>query len=133
MIPVPYSVMNDYIALLRNREIPPAHVEHYKKWLRYFFDLYAKYLDTDDKPQKVRLFLEKLRSKNQTPAQCQQAAHAISLYFEMQSMEKQSEKSVVGPISEPHQIAALETAPQDFNESSRCHIETALLPVQPFR
>ena len=64
MIPVPYSVMNDYIALLRNREIPPAHVEYYKKWLRYFYDLYAKYLDTDDKPQKVRLFLEKLRSKN---------------------------------------------------------------------
>ena len=33
-------------------------------------------------------------------------------------MEKQSEKSFVWPISEPHQIAALETAPQDFNESS---------------
>lgn len=38
MYPVPYSVMNDYVALLRIREIPPAHVEHYKKWLLYFYD-----------------------------------------------------------------------------------------------
>jgi len=88
MIPVPHSVMNDYIAILRSREIPLAHFEHYKKWLRYFYDFYSKYLDTNDKPEKVRLFLEKLRSKKQTPAQCQQAAHAISLYFEMQGQAR---------------------------------------------
>src|SRR6266571_8638216 len=73
MIPVPYSVMNDYGALLRVREISPAHVEHYKKWLRYFYDFSANYLDSGDKPEKVKLFLEKLRSKNQTPVQCQTA------------------------------------------------------------
>jgi hypothetical protein len=73
MIPVPNSVMNDYVAIIRRREIPPAQVEHYKKWLRHFYDFYAKYLDTDDKPEKVKLFLEKLWSKNQTPAQRQQA------------------------------------------------------------
>lgn len=68
MIPVPYSVMNDYVALLRIREIPPAHVEHYKKWLWYFYDFYVKYLDNDDKSEKIKLFLEKLRSKKQTLA-----------------------------------------------------------------
>jgi len=85
MIPVPLSVMNDYIAILRDRDISPGHVEYYKKWLRYFYDFSAKYLNTDEKTEKVKFFLEKLRSKQQTPAQCQQAAHAISLYFEMQS------------------------------------------------
>ncbi|NTW81517.1 MAG: hypothetical protein HGB32_15445 [Geobacteraceae bacterium] len=99
MIPVPYSVMNDYVAILLSREIPPAHVEHYKKWLRYFYDFYAKYLDTDDKSEKIKQFLEKLRSKKQTLAQCQQAAHAISLYFEMQSMERQLEKTADGSNS----------------------------------
>src|ERR1035437_9548223 len=106
MIPVPYSVMNDYVAILGNREIPDTHVEHYKKWLRYFYDFYAKYLDTDDKPEKVKLFLEKLRDKNQTPAQCQQAAHAISLYFEMQSLERRPENFLDEPNSVPQQISA---------------------------
>ncbi|MDD2271851.1 MAG: phage integrase N-terminal SAM-like domain-containing protein [Desulfuromonadaceae bacterium] len=117
MIPVPYSVMNDYVTLLRIREIPPAHVENYKKWLRYFYDFYAKYLDTDDKSEKIKLFLEKLRSKKQTLAQCQQAAHAISLYFEMQGMERQPEKTSDEPNSNPLQIAELETGPQVFNEN----------------
>lgn len=117
MIPVPHSVMNDYCALLGHREIPPANIEHYKKWLRYFYDFYAKYLDTDDKPEKVKLFLDKLRSKNQTPVQCQQAAHAISLYFEMQSLERQPQKPADVPHSEPHPIAEQKTAPQVFNEA----------------
>jgi len=108
--------MNDYVAILRSQEISPPHIEHYKKWLRYFYDFYAKYLDTDDKPQKVRLFLEKLRSKNQTPVQCQQAAHAISLYFEMQGMERPPEKTADAPNSEPYQIAERETVPQVFDE-----------------
>jgi len=116
MIPVPYSVMNNYVAILGSREIPPAHVEHYKKWLRYFYDFYAKYLGTDDNSKKTKLFLEKLRSKKQTPAQCQQAAHAISLYFEMQSMERQPAKTADEPNSKPHQIAERETVPQVFNE-----------------
>ncbi|MDA8431326.1 MAG: integron integrase [Geobacteraceae bacterium] len=116
MIPVPFSVMDDYVAILMSHEIPPAHIEHYKKWFRYFYDFYEKYLDTDDKPEKIKLFLGKLRSKNQTPEQCQQASHAIALYFEMQNLERQSEKSADGPNSEPHQIAEQECALQVINE-----------------
>lgn len=115
MISVPQSVMNDYIAILRSREIPPTHVEYYKKWLRYFYDFYAKYLDTDDKPEKVKLFLEKLRSKNQTPVQCQQAAHAISLYFEMQCIER-LKTSDDEPGSQPYKISEKKTVPQVINE-----------------
>lgn len=116
MIPVPYSVMNDFVAILRNREIPPPQVEHYKKWLRYFYDFSVKYLGTDNKPEKVKLFLEKLRSKNQTLAQCQQAAHAIALYFEMQSLERRPEKSADESNSVPQQIAEQETVHRVSNE-----------------
>lgn len=91
MVPVPRDIMNEYVGILSRREIPTAEFEHYKKWMRYFYDFYDKYLDTDDKPEKVKLFLEKLRSKGQTPYQCQQAAHAVSLYFEMQSQANQAE------------------------------------------
>jgi len=79
-------------------------VKH-KKWLRYFYDFYSKHLNTADKPEKVRLFLEKLRSKNQAPAQCQQAAHAISLYFEMQSLASQQVASVDEPSIDNNLIA----------------------------
>lgn len=50
MISVPRSVMDDYVAILRSRTIPSTDLEHYKKWLRYFYDFYSKYLDTGDKP-----------------------------------------------------------------------------------
>lgn len=111
MIPVPREIMDDYVAILRSREIPPTHVEHYKKWLRYFYDFYAKYLDTHDNPEKVKLFLDKLRSKKQTPMQCQQAAHAVSLYFEMLNTRTQSAKVVNEPCNNQKTIAELNTLP----------------------
>jgi len=118
MIPVPHTVMNDYVSILRVREIPPAHNEYYKKWLRYFYDFHSNYLDTDDKPEKVRLFLEKLRNKKQTPVQCQQAAHAISLYFEMQSLEMQLVKSVDEPGKKQNQIVELLPSPSLLSDTS---------------
>lgn len=107
MIPVPQPAMNDYVAILTSREIPPTYIEHYKKWLRYFYDFSSNHLDIEDKPEKVRLFLEKLRSRKQTAAQCQQAAHAISLYFEMQSLDMQQIKSVDEQIKEQNPIVEL--------------------------
>jgi integron integrase len=94
--------------------------------LIYFYDFSANYLDSGDKPEKVKRFLEKLRSKQQTPAQCQQAAHAVSLYFEMQSLERQPEKSADEPRSEQQQIAEQDAAPQVFNEP---FAPSALIPA----
>lgn len=105
MVPVPQIVMDDYVALLKSREIAPDLLEHYKKWLRYFYDFSAKYLHTADKPERVKQFLDKLRSKNQSPFQCQQAAHAISLYFEMQYKKEQQAKSESEADEEQKHIA----------------------------
>ena len=47
------------------------------------FDFAAKYLHEQDQSVKVKLFLDKLKSKGQSSVQCQQAAHAVALYFDL--------------------------------------------------
>lgn len=83
MLTVPSATINQYHAILESREIATLHFADYKKWLRYFLDFCAKYPVTDPKSDHVRMFLDKLREKKQTETQCRQAAHAVSLYFEM--------------------------------------------------
>ena len=55
----------------------------FKKWLRYFLYFCSKYHVPAVRSEQVRLFIDKLRQKRQTPLQQKQAAHAVSLYFEM--------------------------------------------------
>ncbi|MEW6714380.1 MAG: phage integrase N-terminal SAM-like domain-containing protein [Nitrospirota bacterium] len=62
---------------------PVSRHADYKKWLLYYLDFKSKYRLPDSKSEHVRLFVEKLQEKNQTPAQQKQAAHALSLYFEI--------------------------------------------------
>ncbi|MBI5604041.1 MAG: phage integrase N-terminal SAM-like domain-containing protein, partial [Deltaproteobacteria bacterium] len=71
-------------AILEKRVIAPIQRADYKKWLRYFLDFCTKYPVPEARPDQVRLFIDKLREKKQTPVQQKQAAHAVSLYFEIQ-------------------------------------------------
>lgn len=100
MIAIPNTVMNQYDAVLNAREVQTSQHSDYKKWLRFFYDFCAKYSIPDSKAEQVRLFSEKLREKKQTETQCKQAAHAVSLYFEMQKQELQQveEAIAVSPI-----------------------------------
>jgi len=84
LLPVPDPILKKYEAILEKRAIPPIHRVNYIKWLRYFLDFYSKYPTTDARTEQVRLFINKLPEKKQTPFQQKQAAHAISLYFEIQ-------------------------------------------------
>lgn len=84
MFAIPNVVMKQYDAVLTTRDIPISQHADYKKWLRYFYDFSGKYSVPDSKAEQVRLFSEKLKEKKQAADQCQQAAHAISLFFEMQ-------------------------------------------------
>jgi len=68
MVSVPHDVMAGFIALLSIRAVPEGQVEQYKKWLRYFYDFSANYLHEQEKSAKVRLFLDKLKSKGQSSA-----------------------------------------------------------------
>ena len=87
MISIPNSAFIQYQNGLKNSGVDTAHCAEYAKWLRYYLDFRAKYLITDDEAESVRLFIEKLREKRQNDAQCKSAAHAVSLYLEMQKQE----------------------------------------------
>lgn len=96
MFAIQNAVMNQYDAALKSLGIPISQHTEYKKWLRFFCDFCAKYSVPDSRAEQVRLFSEKLREKKQTEAQCKQAAHAVSLYFELQKGKPQQiEKSTI--------------------------------------
>ena len=88
MLAVPENVLARYNAVLKQRAVHETVHVHYRKWLRYFLDFCEKYSPPASKSEQVRLFIEKLKSKKQTPQQCTQAAHAVSLFFEIQQPNK---------------------------------------------
>ena len=84
MLPVPVPILTRFDAILEKRAVAPIQRADYKKWLRYFLDFCTKYPVPEARPDQVRLFIDKLREKRQTLFQQNQAAHAVSLFFEMQ-------------------------------------------------
>jgi integron integrase len=107
--------MAGFTALLSIRGIPLDQAEHYKKWLRYFYDFSAKYLQGQERAAEVQLFLNKLKSKGQSSTQCQQAAHAVAVYFEFLDQNHENIEKIKTPnevsiqISEPTLSAAVQS------------------------
>ncbi|EKD87596.1 MAG: hypothetical protein ACD_36C00008G0001, partial [uncultured bacterium] len=84
MLLIPNAAFDDFTEFLCNKGFSGDVLPEYIKWLRYYLDFCNKYPVPDSKPERVRLFAEKLREKKQTVKQRERAAHAVSLYFEMQ-------------------------------------------------
>jgi integron integrase len=103
MITIPDDILAQYDAALKKRAIAASRHSEYRKWLRYYFDFCAKYRPPDSKSERVRLFIEKLRKKKQTPEQQQQAAHAVSLYFEIDQKKPAFPfpRAAAAPVSVP--------------------------------
>lgn len=85
MVRISNILINRYLVHLKARGVAVSRFGEYQKWLRYFLDYCEKYQVVGDKPNCLRLFIEKLREKNQSEEQCQQAHHALTLFFEMDS------------------------------------------------
>ena len=88
MFLVPDAVFIEYFAHLNKRKLPGACCEEYKKWLHLYLDFCGKYPVPEAKSQRVRLFTDNLQDKSRE--QRNRAAHAISLYFEMQKLNNSS-------------------------------------------
>ena len=84
MQPIPENILAQFDSIMKQRNIPADAHNDYRKWLRYFLDFRAKHSLPDSRSDQVRLFAEKLRSKNQTMKQQEQAAGAVSLFFALQ-------------------------------------------------
>jgi integron integrase len=116
MKPIPNDILTKFEALLTKRSVPLACHADYRKWLLYYLDFKSKYALPDCRSEHVRLFIEKLQKKNQTPAQQKQAAHALSLFFESQKQDQ-------------HNLTSRHTAaPEGLTERSS---NTIKLPSNP--
>ena len=93
MKPIPQNILTGFNDLLKQRNVSPMLLSDYRKWLLYFLDFSAKHPLPDSPSDQVRLFADKLRSKNQSVGQVEQAADAISLFFASRRESK------IGPLS----------------------------------
>lgn len=109
MLPIPNEIAAAYEAVLKKRAIPISRHADYRKWLRYFLDFRSKYPLPDSRSEQVRLFIQKLRVKMQSPDQQKQAAYALSLYFESLPRKKDGlGKQYVGQLS---QVLSVQMSP----------------------
>jgi hypothetical protein len=83
MLNLPSTLLTQFEACLRNRGVPKPQHALYMKWLRYYLDYCQKYHFPPAQRESLPHFLDKLQEKKQTQAQQQQAAEAISLYYEL--------------------------------------------------
>lgn len=88
MKPMPQNMLAGFNDMLKQRNVPPLLRADYRKWLLYFLDFSAKYPLPDAPSDQIKLFADKLRSKNQTAGQVEQAKDAISLFFASPSGNK---------------------------------------------
>ena len=81
MLTIPTSLAHKYESLLIQLNVPVNQRAYFYKWLRYYLDFCNKYqLETSDK-FNFSAFNEKLRDKNQSDTQRQQAKQAISIFY----------------------------------------------------
>ena len=66
--------------LVRHGILKSEH-DHFRKWLRYYFDFCQKYHFPESNPESLPLFIKKLQEKHQSATQQKQAAVALSLYY----------------------------------------------------
>jgi len=100
MIDFPKSQLPQYLKLLENRGVTAASFAECIKWCRYFLDYCSKYPVPDLNPERVQLFVDKLKSKKQSDLQCRQAAYAVSVLFALQKQEEPSTQAAIESTDE---------------------------------
>ena len=83
MIDISADILVQYDVVPARRSVPLSQHAHFRKWMRYYLDFCAKHDLPDSRQDRVRVFINKLQEKKQTLEQQKQAAHAVSLYFEL--------------------------------------------------
>jgi len=83
VIQIPALLIGRYLTHLGARGVSSKDFPEFKKWLRYYLDFCSKYRITGSDSERLQMFIDKLKRKNQTEAQQQRAANAVKLYFEV--------------------------------------------------
>ncbi len=90
MQPIPDDILRQFDAVLEQKAVLSSLRDDYRKWLRYYLDFRVKYPPPDAKSEQVRLFIEKMRSKGKSGKNLHHAAHALSLFFSLQTRKKEA-------------------------------------------
>jgi len=77
MLSISPDILKQFDTTLAKKAVPFALRADYRKWLRYYLDFRSKYPLPDSRSEQVRLFVAKLKEKNQTSKQQEQAAQAL--------------------------------------------------------
>lgn len=81
MLALPWDLTQKFQTLLAQTGVPINQRPYYHKWLRYYLDFCHKYQLEPSEKCHFPPFDEKLRSKNQSEMQRQQARRAIAIYY----------------------------------------------------
>ena len=74
MLDIPSQLKNEYARLLTQRNIPSHSHNQYLRWLRFYLDFCTKYHHNPARHNSMTFFISKLKEKNQTPRQQEQAS-----------------------------------------------------------
>ncbi|HIJ80967.1 MAG TPA: integron integrase [Desulfuromonadales bacterium] len=113
MIQLADQLVSEYRLYLDSRGVKNELLSDYLKWLRFFLDFCEKHNIEGGESNRLRRFIDKLKSKGQAEDQRRQAFHAITLYFALLkerssgSVGNNSQKDATGTDSEQE----LPTAP----------------------
>ena len=138
MLAVPPELVRRYEARLAQQNILVGQRPHYHQWLRYYLDFCSKYSFKPLDRQSLPAFQEKLRAKHQPESLCQQAGHAVALYWEMASptaagphppADAATQQDIVGARLTSQ--AALERAPSHPSPIGKPPTESLAPPPPP--
>ena len=87
MLDIPSQLKNEYARLLTQRNIPSHSHNQYLRWLRFYLDFCTKYHHNPARHNSMTFFISKLKEKNQTPRQQEQASHAINIYYILENSD----------------------------------------------
>jgi integron integrase len=129
LLAVPPELTRRYEARLTRRNVMTGQRPHYHQWLRYYLDFCHKYSFSPTDRLGLPAFQEKLRAKHQPEPLCQQARHAVALYWELVSPSAARppppEKAAAQPGVETRNNAAREA-----QERTSSHVPVEKPPVQ---
>ncbi|WP_246545766.1 hypothetical protein [Pelotalea chapellei] len=91
MIQLPDQLVTAYSTYLGDKGIKHEFLPDYLKWLRFFLDFCEKYKVEGDESDRLRQFVNKLKSKGQSEDLRRQAYHAVTLYLGV--LKERSENS----------------------------------------
>jgi len=98
MLTVPPELTRRYAARLTQQAVPHRHRPYYLRWLRYYWDFCHKYALNPTDRSSLPAFEEKLRARNQSDFQRQQARQAVSLFYEAIATARSSARQPPGDV-----------------------------------